>query len=127
MEVVTQFSFDARAILDFIARLRAQGFEHRLRIGLAGPTSFTSLMRYASRCGVRTSAQALTKRSSLMRQMFAMSTPDDLIQAMADAAPAGVVPHFFAFGGIPATARWARAVADGKIALEADGGFRVGQ
>lgn len=125
VEVVTQFCFNASAILDFIARLRAFGFEHRLRIGLVGPTSLTSLMRYASRCGVRTSAQALARRAGLMRQMFAMTTPDDLVRALAEAAPAGVVPHFFSFGGIPATSRWARAAADGHVTLEAGGGFRV--
>ncbi len=125
VEIVTQFCFDARAILDFIARLRALGFDHRLRIGLVGPTSLAALVRYASRCGVRTSAQALARRSGLMRQMFAMATPDNLVRALADAAPAGVVPHFFSFGGIAATSRWARAVADGRIALDADDGFRV--
>jgi methylenetetrahydrofolate reductase (NADH) len=125
VEIVTQFCFDAGAILDFVARLRSFGFEHRLRIGLVGPTSLTSLMRYASRCGVRTSAQALARRSGLMRQMFAMTTPDDLIRTLAEAAPAGIALHFFSFGGIPATSRWARAVADGRIALEASGGFRV--
>jgi methylenetetrahydrofolate reductase (NADPH) len=125
VEVVTQFCFNASVILDFIARLRAFGFEHRLCIGLVGPTSLTSLMRYASRCGVRTSAQALARRAGLMRQMFAMTTPDDLVRALAENGPAGVVPHFFSFGGIPATSRWARAVADSHITLEPSGGFRV--
>jgi methylenetetrahydrofolate reductase (NADPH) len=125
VEIVTQFCFDARAIQDFIARLRAFGFDQRLRIGLAGPTSLTSLMRYASRCGVRASAQALTQRAGLMRQMFTTAAPDDLILALADAAVSGIVPHFFSFGGIPATARWVRAVADGKIALQPGDGFRV--
>lgn len=125
VEIVTQFCFDARAILDYIARLRAFGFDHPVHVGLAGPTSFTSLMRYAGRCGVRASAQALTRRAGLVRQMFAMATPDDLVRALADAAPVGVSPHFFSFGGLPATGRWARAVADGRITLESDGGFRV--
>jgi methylenetetrahydrofolate reductase (NADPH) len=125
VEIVTQFCFDATAILDFIARLRSFGFDHRVRIGLVGPTSLTSLMRYASRCGVRTSAQALARRAGLMRQMFTMATPDDLVRALAEAAPAGVVPHFFSFGGIPATGRWAHAVAEGRIMLEANGGFQV--
>jgi methylenetetrahydrofolate reductase (NADPH) len=125
VEIVTQFCFDAGAILDFVARLRGFGFEHAVRVGLAGPTSLTALMRYASRCGVRASAQGLARRSGLMRQMFALTTPDDLIRTLADAAPADIVPHFFSFGGIPATARWASAVADGRIALDAAGGFRV--
>ena len=125
VEIVTQFCFDAQAVLDFIARLRAFGFDHRLRIGLVGPTSLAALLRYASRCGVRASAQALARRAGLMRQMFALTTPDDLMRTLAEAAPAGIVPHFFSFGGIAATNRWARAVADGGIALDASGGFRV--
>jgi methylenetetrahydrofolate reductase (NADPH) len=125
VEIVSQFCFDAPAILDFIARLRGFGFEHRVRVGLVGPTSLTSLMRYASRCGVRASAQGLARRSGLMRQMFALTTPDDLIRTLAQAAPAGVVPHFFSFGGVPATSRWASAVADGRVTLDAGGGFRV--
>ncbi len=125
VEIVTQFCFSARAILDFIARLRALGFEHRVRVGLVGPTNLTSLMRYASRCGVRASAQGLARRAGLMRQVFAMATPDDLVRTLADAAPANVVPHFFSFGGVPATGRWASAVADGRITLEGDEGFRV--
>ncbi len=125
VEIVTQFCFDALAIQNFIARLRAFGFEHRLCIGLAGPTSLTSLMRYASRCGVRASAQGLAQRAGLMRQMFAMTTPDDQVRALAEAAPANVTPHFFSFGGIPATSRWGRVVADGLIKLEPGGGFQV--
>ena len=125
VEIVTQFCFDAQAVLDFIARLRAFGFDHRLRIGLVGPTNLAALLRYASRCGVRASAQALARRAGLMRQMFALTTPDDLVRTLAEAAPAGIVPHFFSFGGIAATNRWARAVADGGIALDASGGFRV--
>ncbi|HXX03432.1 MAG TPA: methylenetetrahydrofolate reductase, partial [Xanthobacteraceae bacterium] len=125
VEIVTQFCFDVRVILDFIARVRAFGFDHRLHIGLAGPTSLASLMRYASRCGVRASTQALTQRAGLMRQMFTTAAPDDLIRALADAAPAGIVPHFFSFGGIPATARWVRAVADGQITIQSGEGFHV--
>lgn len=125
VEIVTQFCFNSGAMLDFIARLRAFGFDHTVRVGLAGPTGLAALLRYAARCGVRTSAQALVQRSGLVRQMFAMATPDDLVRALAEAAPTGVTPHFFSFGGVPATARWTRAVAGGSITLGADGGFRV--
>ncbi len=125
VEIVTQFCFNAGAMLEFIARLRAFGFDHAVRVGLAGPTSLAALLRYAARCGVRTSAQALVQRSGLVRQMFAMATPDDLVRALAEAGRAGVTPHFFSFGGVPATARWTRTVAAGCIALRADGGFLV--
>jgi methylenetetrahydrofolate reductase (NADPH) len=125
VEIVSQFCFDAPAILAYIERLRTFGFEQPLRIGLVGPTSLTALLRYANRCGVRSSAQALARRSGLIRQMFALTVPDDLIRAVADAAPAGVHAHFFSFGGLPATVRWARAVADARIALAGSTGFTV--
>ena len=125
VEIVTQFCFDARAILDYVARLRAFGFEQPLRIGLVGPTSLAALLRYAGRCGVRASAQALARRSGMLRQMFALTVPDDLIRALADPAPLRVNAHFFSFGGLPATARWAQAVAGGRIALQGAGGFTV--
>jgi methylenetetrahydrofolate reductase (NADPH) len=125
VEIVTQFCFDARAMLDYVTRLRAFGVEHPLRIGLAGPTSLSALLRYAARCGVRASTQALARRSGLLRQMFALTVPDDLVRALAEAAPLHVSAHFFSFGGAPSTARWARAVADGRIELDAAGGFKV--
>ncbi len=125
VEIVTQFCFNARAILDFIARLRTFGFEQPVRVGLAGPTSLASLLRYAARCGVRASAQALATRAGLVRRMFAMSVPDDLIRALAEAGLANVSTHFFSFGGLPASARWARAVADGNIVIQGETGFAV--
>jgi len=125
VEIVTQFCFDARTILAYVKQLRAFGFDQPLRIGMAGPTNLTSLMRYASRCGVRASAAALAQRSGLIRQMFAMATPDDLVRALAEAGGGRIEPHFFSFGGVGETARWACAVAEGRIALEGGEGFRV--
>jgi methylenetetrahydrofolate reductase (NADPH) len=125
VEIVTQFGFDAGAMLDYVARLRAFGFEQPVRIGLAGPSSLSALLRYASRCGVRASAQTLAQRAGLVRQLFALTVPDDLIRALAESSSAHMHAHFFSFGGLGATARWARAVADGRITIEGEAGFRV--
>jgi methylenetetrahydrofolate reductase (NADPH) len=115
VEIVTQFCFDSKRMLDYVTHLRTFGFEQPVRMGLAGPTSLSSLLRYAGRCGVRASAQALAQRAGLIQQMF----------ALADAAPARVSVHFFSFGGLGATARWARAVADGRVTIKGEAGFRV--
>jgi len=129
VHIVTQFCFDAAAILHWIRRLRDFGLEHPVRVGLAGPTSLPALLRYARRCGVRASIEGLARQSGLARQLFAMTAPDALVQALARARSdhrLGVVkPHFFAFGGLAATARWAAAAAEGRITLAAGPGFRV--
>jgi methylenetetrahydrofolate reductase (NADPH) len=127
LHVVTQFCFDAQAIIGWVRRLRDFGFDVPVRIGLAGPTSLPTLVRYASRCGVSASVQGLARHAGLMRQLFAMSAPDAIVRALA--AERGrlgdVSPHFFSFGGLVRTARWASAVELGQITLEAGQGFRV--
>jgi methylenetetrahydrofolate reductase (NADPH) len=129
VHIVTQFCFDAQAILQWITRLRDFGLEHPVRIGLAGPTNLATLLRYAKRCGVRASAQGLARQAGLVRQLFAMSAPDALVRALAQARAerhlGEIAPHFFSFGGLARTARWAEAVAQRHVALEAGEGFRV--
>jgi methylenetetrahydrofolate reductase (NADPH) len=128
VHIVTQLCFEAGAILNWIARLRAFGLEQPVRIGLAGPTGLAALLRYAQRCGVRASAQMLARQAGLMRQLFALAAPDALVRAIAAARgtrPLGeVAPHFFSFGGLLRTARWAQAAAERRLVLENDG-FRV--
>jgi methylenetetrahydrofolate reductase (NADPH) len=129
VHIVTQFCFDPTTILQWIRRLRAFGLEHPVRVGLAGPTNLPAVLRYARRCGVRASIEGLARQSGLARQLFAMTAPDTLVQALAaarsDRRLGMVKPHFFAFGGIAGTARWASAVAEGHIMLGAGPGFRV--
>jgi len=126
--IVTQFCFDPDPIIAWIGRLRDFGVENCIRIGLAGPTNIATLLRYARRCGVEASAQGLVRQSGLARHIFGMSAPDGLVRALAGRAAGhlgDVALHFFSFGGIAATARWAKALAEGRITLDADGGFRV--
>jgi methylenetetrahydrofolate reductase (NADPH) len=129
VHIVTQFCFEADPIIRWTGRLRDFGVETPVRIGLAGPTNITTLLRYARRCGVLSSAQGLARQSGLARQMFGMSAPDGLVRAIAEARTGrqlgDIALHFFSFGGIAATARWAAAVAAGRIIPDATGSFQV--
>ena len=127
LHIVTQFCFDANAIIGWVRRLRDFGYDTPVRIGLAGPTSLPTLMRYASRCGVAASLQGLARHAGMMRHLFAMSAPDAIIRALAaeHTRLGDVRVHFFSFGGLLRTARWASAVEQGQIALEAGQGFMV--
>lgn len=126
--IVTQFCFDAAAIVRWVKRLRDLGIEHPVRIGMAGPTNLTSLLRYAHRCGVRASATGMVRQSGLVRNMFAVSAPDGIIRALAE-TPGGVLGdvaiHLYSFGGVGAAARWASAAAAGHFTLDGSEGFAV--
>jgi methylenetetrahydrofolate reductase (NADPH) len=87
------------------------------------------LLRYAQRCGVRASAQGLARQAGLFKHLFGVSAPDGIIRPLAEACAGGalgqVMAHFYSFGGAPATARWAAAVAAGRIVLDRAEGFGV--
>ncbi len=125
VHIVTQFAFAPEPVLAYVARLRERGIEQPVRIGVAGPASVATLMRFAAICGVATSARARARNAGLVKNLFGASAPDAILRALAGAQLGDVAPHFFTFGGLGATARWAAAVARGHIALDHAGGFRV--
>jgi methylenetetrahydrofolate reductase (NADPH) len=125
VDIVTQFCLDAAPILAWVRRLRDHGIDHPVRVGLAGPTSLTTLMRYARRCGVRATTQGLTRNAGLMKRLLGAAAPDGIVRALVEANRDGelgeITPHFFSFGGIGATARWASSAAAGRIRLDREG------
>jgi methylenetetrahydrofolate reductase (NADPH) len=125
VEIVTQFCLEAPPILAWIRRLRDHGIDNPVRVGLAGPTSLTTLMRYARRCGVRASTQGLARNAGLMKRLLGAAAPDGIVRALVEANRDGelgeITPHFFSFGGIGATARWAASAAAGRIRLDREG------
>jgi methylenetetrahydrofolate reductase (NADPH) len=127
--VVTQFSFDEDVAANYVRSMRERGLRTRVRVGLAGPTSITSWLGYAKRCGVKASASALARQAGLVGHLFKMLTPDPIICRFAQAAENGdfadVEAHLFSFGGVVETARWLNAVQRGCLALEHGRGFRV--
>jgi methylenetetrahydrofolate reductase (NADPH) len=127
VNIVTQFCFSAPTILAWIGRLRDQGIDLPVRIGLAGPTTLSGLLRFARICGVSASAQGLVRHTGLARQLFGMVTPDTVLRPLAEAAAGrtSMAPHIFPFGGLATAARWAGAVAAGRLTLDRDDGFTV--
>lgn len=127
--IVTQFCFNAAAICGWIARLRELGIETPVRIGMAGPTNISTLIRYARRCGVQASVLGVARNAGLLKHLVSASAPDGLIRPLAQAAADGglgqVSAHFYSFGGVAATARWAAAAQAGQIVLDRADGFRV--
>lgn len=131
VEIVTQFGFDPERVLAFEQELRHRGMDLPVRVGVAGPASVTSLLKYAKMCGVSASLSFLQKSGGRMLQLLGQAAPDGLILRLAEAVAHEperrlVGLHYYPFGGFATTVAWARAVAEGRFAINPDGrGFSV--
>ena len=114
VHIVSQFSFSPDAVVIWLKRLRACGIALPVKVGLAGPTSLTALMRYAKRCGVSASLRGLA--SGAGAGLIGNVGPDAILAAL-DAAPGigEASPHYFSFGGVLQTARYACNAAAGRL------------
>ena len=129
--IVTQFGFDAPAVTDWEAATEAAGITLPINVGLAGPSSLRQLVRFAMRCGIRSSARFMANRGGDVANLLKTHTPDDQLVHFAKhrlSKPGSriVRPHFFCFGGVAKSAKWANAVVEGRFELNSRGdGFDV--
>jgi methylenetetrahydrofolate reductase (NADPH) len=126
VHIVTQFGFNPDAVCAWAAHLVEQGITLPVHAGIAGPTPLQKLIKFAMACGVGASLGSLMKNMSAMTNLARMKTgPDQMMigllhGCMATGTPRIVRPHFYAFGGVVATAIWLRAVMDGSFELQPD-------
>ncbi|SNC65897.1 methylenetetrahydrofolate reductase (NADPH) [Marinobacter sp. es.048] len=108
--VVTQFTFDANLVTDWLSGLGGIFEEVPVYIGVAGPTRIKTLIAYAAMCGVGASARMLLRRPGSARRLGAWK-PDDMVRALAqyclenpETLLRGI--HLFPFGGLRQSAQW---------------------
>ncbi len=110
MWVVTQFVFDMTNFAKWLDEWEEAFDFLPIQVGLAGPSSLASLMRYAARCGVATSVKMLlTNRNS--RKLMSSWNPDDQLKELYELCGNHVSRrlkglHLFPFGGLESAARW---------------------
>jgi methylenetetrahydrofolate reductase (NADPH) len=115
--LVSQFCFEAAPIVRLAERLRAEGVDAPLRVGLAGPADLRRLWKYGLYCGIGNSIRALGSRVDAVANLLARQTPDrivaDLAMALQQEPGLGIAGiHIFTFGGVAAAADWANAILD---------------
>ncbi len=112
-EVVTQFSFDATAVLDWLGAIRSAGVSAPVRVGLPGPANVATLLRFAARCGVGVSTRVMAKYGASITQALNSAGPDHLAAALSGglspAVHGEVGAHFYPFGGLLKSVAWANA------------------
>ncbi len=112
MALVTQFAFEAEPIVDWIARIRREGIELPVHVGIAGPAKLQTLIRFAASCGVGPSLSVLQKRARDVRKLVLPFEPTEVLRDLAahrarDPRTAPAQVHFFPLGGIKTCAEWA--------------------
>ncbi|MEZ5897660.1 MAG: methylenetetrahydrofolate reductase [Parvularculaceae bacterium] len=109
--IVTQFAFDADAVLEWLIELRARGLDYPVRIGVPGPAGIKSLARFAAMCGVSASASVLSKYGISIRKLIGTAGPDKFVERLSEGLGPdhGLVRlHFYPFGGVEKTIEWIR-------------------
>ena len=131
LHVVTQFCFEAAPVIAWDKRIRSEGNGLPVHIGIPGLASLKALIGHARACGVGPSMRFLTRQARNVTKLLAVSAPDRLVTELAAYRAAdpkcgihGV--HVYPLGGLRRSARWTRAVIDGRFEMREDGqGFEV--
>lgn len=109
-EIMTQFAFDADPMVAWVAKLRADGIRHRIRLGLPGPANVGTLLRFAARCGVGASAKVMAKYGASITRLLSTAGPDrlyaDLSAGIDPIVHGPVAVHLYPFGGLQKMADW---------------------
>ena len=111
--LISQFCFDADPVIALAERMRAQGTNQPYRVGVAGPADRGKLVKYALMCGVGASLRALRERHELAKSVMAGETPEGLLTEVGLAQQANPAlgisgVHFFTFGSLEKSARFAQ-------------------
>ncbi|MFB9952988.1 methylenetetrahydrofolate reductase [Rhizobium puerariae] len=114
--IFTQFAFSAEPVVSWIRQVRSNGIDVPIHIGIPGPASVKTLLRFAAVCGVSASTAVMKKYGLSVTQLLTSATPDRLVDhyanSLVDEALGQVKLHFYPFGGVHRTVDWIRCYQD---------------
>jgi methylenetetrahydrofolate reductase (NADPH) len=109
--IATQFLFEAEPVADWARALRGAGIDLPIHVGIPGPATIKTLVKYAAMCGVGNSARFIRKQALNLTKLLTVNTPDefvaDLAQLHATRPELGIAgPHLYPFGGFDKLFDW---------------------
>lgn len=131
VHIVSQFGFNPGALVDWDRQLTAHGIALPVHVGIVGPASLRTLIRYAMLCGIGASLNALmTNLSAISSVKHLVTAADEMVLQIVRVwegalAQRIVQPHFFSFGGVLQTVEWLQAMRTGHFDIDADSGTLV--
>jgi methylenetetrahydrofolate reductase (NADPH) len=110
--ILTQFAFDTEPVINWIDQVRAKGIDTQIRVGTPGPAGIKRLLAFARRFGVGANAMIVKKYGFSLTNLMGTAGPDRFVTDLAallaeDPASGRVGLHFYTFGGLLATSKWA--------------------
>ena len=112
VEVMTQFCFESAPILAWISELEAHGGGLPVIVGLAGPATPATLIKFALRCGIGNSIRSMRSQIGRYGRLLTDAGPDEVVRGLeaefdkARGLIAGL--HLFPFGGLRKAGEWQR-------------------
>ena len=100
--IVTQWSFDAEKTNKWIDSLRKNGVQNPIHLGIPGPSTLNTLLRFAKVCGVKASTQVLRKQGFKISKLMFVNKPDKIISELRGYDQL----HLYPFGGVAKSSEW---------------------
>jgi len=126
MYITTQFCFEAEPIIEWDKRIRSEGNELPIHIGIPGLATIKTLLAHATACGIGPSMRVITRQAANIAKLMTTRMPDkitrDLANYQANDPQCGITQvHLYPLGGLAKSAKWLYAVQDGKFTLNDEG------
>jgi methylenetetrahydrofolate reductase (NADPH) len=111
--IATQFLFEAGPVAYWAAGLNEAGVKLPIHVGVPGPATIKTLVKYAAMCGAGNSARFIRKQALNVTKLLTVSTPDDFVEKLAtlnvERPELGIAaPHLYPFGGFDKLLDWLR-------------------
>jgi methylenetetrahydrofolate reductase (NADPH) len=109
--IATQFLFDALPVAHWASELRVAGIDLPIHVGVPGPASIKTLVKYAAMCGVGNSARFIRKQALNVTKLLSVSEPTEFVDQLAtlhfDKPELCIAaPHLYPFGGFDKLLGW---------------------
>ena len=109
--IATQFLFDAEPLAFWAGEMRKVGINLPLHVGIPGPATIKTLVRYAALCGVGHSARFIRKQALNITKLLTVSEPTEFVEQLAklhyEKPELGIAgPHMYPFGGFDKLFAW---------------------
>jgi methylenetetrahydrofolate reductase (NADPH) len=109
--IATQFLFEAGPVAYWASMLHDNGINLPIHVGIPGPATIKTLVKYAAMCGVGNSARFIRKQALNITKLLTVNTPDEFIEQLAvlhlDRPELNIAaPHLYPFGGFDKMFDW---------------------